>query len=151
MHQACGNNVNTALPKRRFRDWGRNSLQLQGFTDHIEDILGFFGYKHFGKINSGNIFYLIGRLNHEWVMMEHHYLLYDLFFLGITFTSAPKKHKKLRVFCVFFQDGSNKPCCKSSPQIRPMWNYFGNIPAFGHTCTSPEVTQKVWSKWQETP
>ena len=58
------------------------SCSFKGLLIIQKIFFDFFGYKHFGKINSGNIFYLIGGLNHEGVMMEHHYLLYDLFLLG---------------------------------------------------------------------
>ena len=80
-----------------------NDLQLQGFTDHIEDISEYFGYISFGKINSGNIFYLIRRVNHDGIMMEDHYLLYGLFLSWGKLYIGPKKNtKKLMIFCVFF-------------------------------------------------
>ena len=112
----------------------------------------YFGHISFGKINSRNIFYLIRRVNHDGIMMEDHYLLYGLFLSwGKLYIGPQKNTKKLRVFCVFFPKMAPTSLVpKVPPQIRPMWNYFGTIRAFGHLCSSPEVTQKIWSKWPKT-
>ena len=149
MHQACGNNVNTALPKRRFRDWGRNYLQLQGFTDHIEDILWFFlGLNILVKLILGisSIWLDDWTMNESWWNTIIFYMI--CFFSWDNFYIGPKKtQKSWGFFAFFFQDGSNKPCCKSSPpnpaNVELLWQHTG-IWAYMHfPGSNPESLVKM--------
>ena len=80
--------------------------------------------------------------------MEHHYLLYDLFFSWDNFYIGPKKTQKTEGFLrFFFQDGSNKPCCKSSPpnpaNVELLWQHTG-IWAYMHfPGSNPESLVKM--------
>ena len=108
----------------------------------------YFGHISFGKINSGNIFYLIRRVNHDCIMMEDHYLLYGLFLSwGKLYIGPQKNTKKLRVFCVFPQDGSNKPCSQSSPpnpaNVELLWDNTGIRASVQFPGSNPENLVKM--------